>query len=388
MRKHKNKWVLVISLILLIFGFGLTVNAESFYWWHFGSTKLAEAEEGYYVMVGNYLYYVDEQTFAPTLLCVRPDCLHNNEENAYDCDAYYSYMGSIGFFEGDLYVQDAVLENGRRSSASALYKVHADGTGRRAYMDLYSAEELLRGDVALVINHCFYTMSKPIEGENDAEESIKEESFLYARDLKNPKADPILIDTWRNTEEYFFMVQLLDDVLYYMRWSLEGKNSIWRYDLKSREKNLVLEDAKAGHFCVKNGYLYLLSGEDGIIRTDMQGNDRKQIFRFSSEEDRGFIVGDESYFYVYFKKDQDAQSAKEVLVINDDGEIVNRIPFPEPAALCLSMKKHLLFFREDADVPFCALPKARILEKDIKPVAIPYPEYLIPKEDQQWMQPQ
>ena len=58
------------------------------------SNIMTEAPEGYYIVTGNFLYYVSSDFQESTIVCSKPDCVHNDTdvENLYDytsCDAYF-----------------------------------------------------------------------------------------------------------------------------------------------------------------------------------------------------------------------------------------------------------------------------------------------------------
>lgn len=69
--------------------------------------RIASNDEGYYILNGNYLYYMDKQSNKPVLLDNRPDneCFKN--ENGKNCNAFVSLSGSLStlmqFYQDSLY---------------------------------------------------------------------------------------------------------------------------------------------------------------------------------------------------------------------------------------------------------------------------------------------
>ena len=71
------------------------------------NTLFTETEDGYYYFVVHYLCYTDKETMQSTVLCGRPDCLHQNETNperTLDCNAYFSGAQFLQYYDGNLYV--------------------------------------------------------------------------------------------------------------------------------------------------------------------------------------------------------------------------------------------------------------------------------------------
>ena len=67
--------------------------------------QFVETPYGYYALVGDYLGYLDENMDNLTLVCSKPDCLHNQEEkeNVIDCNAFAGGAVAIQYHEGKIY---------------------------------------------------------------------------------------------------------------------------------------------------------------------------------------------------------------------------------------------------------------------------------------------
>ena len=92
MRRYQNlKKILFILCMLVLFltacgsdqvameseEFNLETDFQSEYYdWTTEPHPIVEVENGYYMLVGYYLYYVDKETMEYTPLCNKPNCLH------------------------------------------------------------------------------------------------------------------------------------------------------------------------------------------------------------------------------------------------------------------------------------------------------------------------
>ena len=72
-------------------------------------SAFARGPKGYYVRLGDFVYYCDFETQTLIALCNRPDCLHNKETDSKkrsECTAYVAY-GSVNdglqYYDGKLY---------------------------------------------------------------------------------------------------------------------------------------------------------------------------------------------------------------------------------------------------------------------------------------------
>ena len=96
------------------------------------SNIMTEAPEGYYIVTGNFLYYVSSDFQESTIVCSKPDCVHNDTDvkNLYDytsCDAYFFDARQIDYYDGYLYVSNW---NG---TGTDIYRVSLDGTERTLF---------------------------------------------------------------------------------------------------------------------------------------------------------------------------------------------------------------------------------------------------------------
>ncbi|MBQ8000851.1 MAG: hypothetical protein IJ298_06465 [Ruminococcus sp.] len=88
-----------------------------------GNVNIAKSENGYYVLVGSKLYFVDGVSLGATLLCSKPNCLHSDE----NCSAVIGNVDNIAFSDGFVYyIASAGVE--KEFIGSYLVKLSADGS--------------------------------------------------------------------------------------------------------------------------------------------------------------------------------------------------------------------------------------------------------------------
>lgn len=51
------------------------------YQYMYDNRPMAEAPEGYYLRVSDFLYYIGKDTMEPVPLCSKPNCLHQQEQD-------------------------------------------------------------------------------------------------------------------------------------------------------------------------------------------------------------------------------------------------------------------------------------------------------------------
>lgn len=98
---------------------------------------MARGENGYYFIVGDFLFFAESDMSKVTPLCNKPDCLHYNEtdpQRIINCNAYIGKTSSIGWQDGNLYLVSSMISASDDVSSSVLIKVSPDGSGREAVL--------------------------------------------------------------------------------------------------------------------------------------------------------------------------------------------------------------------------------------------------------------
>ena len=139
--KRQKITLIILSLCLLLTGCGTkyTTTEEAyvpdedyqFQYYNVQSCKneLTESEDGYYFLIGNYIHYMDKETMQPIVLCQKPSCKHDKEDDPYivaDCNAFVR-ADWICYYKEKLYT----IADSLSSSGADLIEVRMDGTGRK-----------------------------------------------------------------------------------------------------------------------------------------------------------------------------------------------------------------------------------------------------------------
>ncbi len=121
--------------------FNLETDFQSEYYdLNLDAHPMVEVEDGYYIIVGYYLYYVDKETMEYTPLCNKPNCLHQKETDqmkVMDCNAMvrldYLMCTSLNYYQQHLYIAAIELltdENGMPERKYVMDKISLDGGER------------------------------------------------------------------------------------------------------------------------------------------------------------------------------------------------------------------------------------------------------------------
>lgn len=162
--------------------------------------NFAQSKDGYYLSNGNYLYYMDKSSLSPTILCNKPNCLHNaetDEQKKRDCTAYVpGGIRGLQYYGDNLYYLEEVIEESG-SSYTALKKAALDGTYLEELYRFYQHPQ------ALVFHRGYFYVSYPnYEEESDGltassfeliqiDINNKNEKILYTNELQSPIIDQV-----------------------------------------------------------------------------------------------------------------------------------------------------------------------------------------------------
>lgn len=153
-RKILKKRLIILSILVLVLTacrseqtvieseeFNLETDFQSEYYdLNLDAHPMVEVEDGYYIIVGYYLYYVDKETMEYTPLCNKPNCLHQKETDqmkVMDCNAMvrldYLMCTSLNYYQQHLYIAAIELltdENGMPERKYVMDKISLDGGER------------------------------------------------------------------------------------------------------------------------------------------------------------------------------------------------------------------------------------------------------------------
>lgn len=254
-------------------------------------SNIVSSEEGYYIASGAYIYYVDKETKKQTILCNKPNCLHDEERDItkkYNCNAFLSTPGrtleSINYYKGDIYAISN-FNPIKKSDVYSLLKISKDGSSRKViyeFDNMISAATVHRG-------YLYYTS-------NYLEDNGKNEGVLTS---KNTKLLRININKKNPKPEMLYDTNLFEDGITSM--IAYGKN-IYFSSYGYEEKELKNYKSK-------------------LIKYDIEKNDTKEILTDYNKGEIGKVsIYDGNLLYSYWHYNDQDERNKQMYICNLDGQ--------------------------------------------------------------------
>ena len=147
----KKFYIIILGLIILLTGCGkeekenlgdnYILGKDNQYYFS-GNYLMTESENAYYFFSGQYLYSKDKSTGEVTVLCDKPDCLHNKEmdfKKQPECNAYYYTASSIQYYDGKLYILSELNDDNYNDSdmiaEEVVYEEDISGSTRKKVVE-------------------------------------------------------------------------------------------------------------------------------------------------------------------------------------------------------------------------------------------------------------
>ena len=361
----------------------ISYNSETDWdWSYYGGnhiSKIAKGDNGYYIRLGEYIYFCSFEREKLIPLCVRPDCLHDKEESSEKkelCMAYVG-LGTSALFSGiqeneeTLYANFAIQsigEDGKTYAGDDLYSVKKDGSSREKMnlkMENASRFCIQRGNVYYVTH-----VTDPAK--------LTETEGVYRVPLDGGNPVPIA-EVQGNA---IFEIYPYGDFVY--GWcGMENVTYLFVYDSKT-------EKTTARRFEQEN-ILFFIPWEDGFLGMDngklfQISSDLKQVEQIGtllSDDKNEFGISDHNEFWLYSFLSTDAdyfyfqgsvttqEEIKEFVAIYEKENLeLQQIIFVDgmPDSQCIGVDENQIFFTgrtEDGDAVFW-LEKETMLEKDVQ----------------------
>lgn len=217
------------------------------------SNIMTATPEGYYAVTGGFLYYISADLQESTVVCSKPNCIHNelNVENMYDytaCDAYFWDARQIDYYNGSLYVSE---NNGMGTD---IYKVSLDGTEKTLYyqsqpdcmLSIYNGYAYLAEKVYLTDGVVNRLTGFPVEDPDKAEVLFETDEYQNST-----------INRMRFYDGYCYFL-LFDPA----ETGKKGDSAYFRADLKSGDTEQMYDQLDGG--LEWNDYGLLIESKDYI----------------------------------------------------------------------------------------------------------------------------
>ncbi len=257
---------------------------------------IVEVNDGYYILVGYYIYYVDKETMEYTPLCNKANCLHQKETDQMkttNCNAMVRagvrFYLTLNYYKEHLYVPAIVTvsgENGLPESRYVMEKLALDGGNREV---IHKFEK----PVEMAITHRGYIYY------SSARDSLGSElAGVYRVPIDGGKEE--LLYTAKSKQSQITQLRIINNALVFTEYG-DPDIDLWSYDLTKQELKQVSfgEGVNVTRAGVANERIYYwVIDEDGwnIRSTKMDGSDVKKETFLSDHEDKD---------YYYLKNEED-----------------------------------------------------------------------------------
>lgn len=321
-------------------------------------SAFARGPKGYYVRLGDFVYYCDFETQTLIALCNRPDCLHNKETDSKkrsECTAYVAY-GSVNdglqYYDGKLY-----------ANASSVYfdkDINADYREKEYLLELApdgSSREQVDYHMENAYSFAFHHGSLYyISRETDPETLIGTETV---KRLELGENDPETIVTLQSMDAVLRIYPYGEFVYIQTKLADTEDSSLIIYDTKTKEAQereinwqsmfLPTEDGEFFECTLKNDGLcaeYVNAMLKSTAESKMLTLDSLKNFGFAADTTGNlysWISTDDTHLYVYGMTEIDPI----VVAFNkESGELEAAAALPGmPLFQCIGVDDEYLFYQ-------------------------------------------
>ena len=217
---------LLLVMIFLLSACGNNHSEPAFWDYQRGFMRgwgnmIMETPDGYYFLegkgiFGEYLVFMDDELKESSIVCSKPECLHENESdgNKENCDAYFFEAKAMNYYDGKIYV----LADGRVPdlvSKDAIYELEIDGSNRK---QVYLGDGSINTACIHQGNMILYE-SKYIEGKKNPTVSITKFP------VKQPSSVEVLYETSNYEEVTINWLECYQNYCYFILDSFDPDNT-------------------------------------------------------------------------------------------------------------------------------------------------------------------
>ena len=332
---------------------------------------LCETEDGYYFQHDAFVYFIDKQTKAATILCAKPDCVHNDNS----CNAFINSL-SLSYANSKLYFMngDRVLENGKYNDYGwRLYSIDVDGTNRTNSQSLeftpggdtspYKTTPIIhRGNVFFTYKGVVYSV--PLGEEIDNATAIwGEESGGGNSAVMVVDPNALQYTLWADGDYMYFMANIKQsngtykDTLYSYDPQNGEVKKVWQVPEKSEVGTWSTTGVSVSSWYISGGYLYYYLMGNDLWYADLSTG--KNIKLADVNLSAGEAIFSSEYIVVMNKEiwGQDLISGSAAVkggdtlyVYNYSGELVKEISLKQIYDDSVNVSDNYLLWIDDDDV--------------------------------------
>ena len=264
------------------------MGTDQQYYFYTNYGLMCESEDSYYWLgttSGLHLCMKDKKTGETTIMCNKPNCLHEKEPDSnrkMECNAYFPGCERMTYYQGKLYIHAAIHKGiDPNDDYQAIYEVDTAGSTRK---EIYRSEE----DLGTMITHRGYLYMTFSDFYELYEEEYKDNPELIEGckcevkriPLNNPSQEPETI--WKETEK---PCQINAMFAYgnrvYLSITSEKVPGFQVYNIQ--DKSIYVPEIPLAGGCTPVWDGHLVGASEGlppdkkVYQTDMDGNVEKEL---------------------------------------------------------------------------------------------------------------
>lgn len=244
--------------------------------------EVAESPDGYYFMVGNFLYYMDKTALQPVVLCNKPNCLHEEETDPskiWKCNAYFirDSRKYLTWYDGYVYIHAEMdQEANRLGNGGGMMRISPDGITREIVCS-FSEDPFC---VAIHRGKIYYATGS-------YDNSLNTSYNIYSLDLARPTEKESLLYKGDKNKGSFQSIDCYGNHLYFRE--LYEKDEQWKtsylhFDLLTKKFTDMENDLSVrGYYENKLCVMYNVSEDDynspenrKVWNTNLNGTGKKE----------------------------------------------------------------------------------------------------------------
>ncbi|MEG1481293.1 hypothetical protein [Clostridium sp.] len=276
-------------------------------------SNIVSSEDGYYLSSGMYIYYVDKSSMKQTILCNKPNCLHDeeiDESKKYNCNAFFKSQGmgmeAMNYYKDNLY-GISIYDPLSKSDKANLLEISKDGSKRKV---VYEFE----GDISQATLHrgYLYFVSNSMKEDENNGKLTSSNSKLIRIDVtkRNPKEE-VLYETNLKEDGIGSLIAYGNNIYFtshgYEDEELKNyKSKFINYNISNKESKEILsqyKDGEVGKVSIQNGklvFLYWHYNDDDernkqMYTCDLNGDNIEPLFK---TDFYGIEDSDDKFTYV------------------------------------------------------------------------------------------
>lgn len=328
------------------------------------------SEKGYYFMGNSYLYFVDKETMQSTILCGKPECLHQDQ----NCNAYLGNISHITYYDGKLYYAAGQEQGipGVDEGVWNLYAMNADGTQKTKVLTLRAENEgfysnptqfvIHKGQV-LFLSDRENILCVPLGGNLEDAKAVKTNDL--GLDYEAVADSLELWYLWADQDKFYCFgnpkSEQFREVLYEYDPGTEALTQIWMVPESAETGKWDTSDVSVNGWYIDQGILYYYLSGNGLYQYNISTKETQQIAALDDPKYTGTAEFDGELAYI------NNRETDTIYVYSLKGEYLGEYGYREYASLGKGQEEGSGVGRiigSDADMVFLCTENLKSMTQD------------------------